>query len=169
MGFVEVWGCCPPWQHTLNAAFMNLRKGSEVAMDMLTRCKTEGKVNGWFGCSALKDNTKHPKLNILENDLIDPFWSKQFNRALQAQLRKTHHRKVPSLEGFITAEQVVLEFYIRILQAARPFALHVHGGVFHAGMRNPGFGSALSFYRTWIQCAAMALERQLQHGDSSRI
>lgn len=72
-GFVYPWGDNPS---ILNNAFLFLRKGSPVQVDMIQRAALEGTASPYFrsSLSALQLERKHPDLKILSIDNVDRSW-----------------------------------------------------------------------------------------------
>ena len=63
-----------PENHTLNAAILRLFKGSAANLDMITRVANEHIPFGLWGLSALRDDTKHEDLQIVDVRKFDTLW-----------------------------------------------------------------------------------------------
>jgi hypothetical protein len=140
-----------PENHTLNAAMIRLFQNSPANQDMISRVVKENLPFGLWGLSSLRDNTRHPDLNVVDTEVFDALWKDNnfFNSAQQAQLINSERsRETKRFKWFFSSDTNLLEAGLSVLSSSNSFVYHWHNN-WDAYMKP---GAAASLYETFFDC-----------------
>jgi len=153
--FAYPWSKYPPHgrpeNHTLNGAVMRFFKGSDALLDLARRVASERIPFGLWGLSALRDNSRHPDLSVVDVEFLDPMWKHEsyFPEGTSLLLRDEPYPESTRFDWFFDASANRRRAGLVVLESSQAFTYHWHNHWDHAV--HPG--SAFSLYENLFDCA----------------
>eukprot|EP00931_Biecheleriopsis_adriatica_P064376 TRINITY_DN39167_c0_g1_i1.p1 TRINITY_DN39167_c0_g1~~TRINITY_DN39167_c0_g1_i1.p1 ORF type:complete len:642 (+),score=110.43 TRINITY_DN39167_c0_g1_i1:89-2014(+) len=156
--FAYPWSKRPPGgtpeNHTLNAGIMRLFKDSPANLDMMDRVVKEQIPFGLWGLSALRDDTRHPDLRVVDASVFDPLWkhSDYFTSEQQSELISGLDEESPEtsrFDWFVESRAQMMRVGLTMLSESRALTYHWH----NRWDADPKLGSAFRLYEDFFNCA----------------
>jgi hypothetical protein len=152
--FAYPWSKRPPFgrpeNHTLNAAVMRLFKNSDANLDMARRVANEKIPFGLWGLSALRDNTRHPDLSVIDVNFFDPLWkhTSYFPEDQNLLFRDEESAESTRFDWFFNSNANRRAAGLAMLERSEAFTYHWHNRWDYDVQP----GSAFSLYESFFEC-----------------